>query len=195
MTHKEILEIEVILTKLVGPQLAKVVTELVVTLVNGLLGHVPLRILLKNVVQLLVNLLKSHGLLAKLLSSGNPKTSSGSATCSNGKLKNLTPADQERLIAILSRVLGPYTPRTVVQLVGTLFNGLLCGLPLRQLLHGVVGLLDNLLGRNGLIGGLVSPHGLLGGLLGGSHQPKINGPKPVLDHDSQVHSRLDDFVL
>lgn len=136
-----------ILTKLVGPQLAKVVNELVVTLVNVLLGHVPLRILLKNVVQLLVNLLKSHGLLAKLLSGENPKASSGSATCSNGKLKNFPPADQERLIAILIRVLGPYTPRTVVELIGTLVlvNGLLCGLPLCQLFHSAVGLLHSLL--------------------------------------------------
>lgn len=167
LTQKEILEIEVILTKIVGPQLAKAVTELVVTLVNGLLNHVPLHGLLKIVVKLLKDLLKPSGLINKLLGGGNPKAAGGSARCKNGKIKNLTPADQERLNKILSRPLGPYLPRTVIKLVATLANGLLCGLPLHQILHGVTGLVNKLLGKRGLLGGLLGQHGFVGGLLHG----------------------------
>lgn len=166
LTREEILEIEAILTQIVGPKLAKVVTELVVTLVNGLLNGVPLRGLLQIVVKLLKDLLKPSGLINQLLGGGNAHAAGGKARCKNGKLINLTLADQERLIKILSRVLGKDLPRTVVKLIATLVNGLLCGLPLNQILHSITGLVGGLLGKDGLLGGLVGPHGL-GGLLGG----------------------------
>lgn len=130
------------------------------------MNGVPLRGLLQIVVKLLKDLLKPSGLINELLGGGNPHAAGGKSRCENGKLKNLTPADQERLIKILSRVLGKDLPRTVVKLVATLVNGLLCGLPIHQILHTITGLVGGLLGKKGLLGGLVGPHGL-GGLLGG----------------------------
>lgn len=149
------MEIEVILTKIVGPKFAKVVNDLVVTLVNGLLGKVLLRSTLKVVLRFLVKLLKSHGILAKLLGGGNPDVANGGPKGPDGKLKNLTPADQERLIAILAGTVGPYAARTVVKLVATLVDGSLGKLPLNTVLRVVVKLSKTLLGGKGLVGGLL----------------------------------------
>lgn len=132
LSPQEITEIESILTKIVGPKLAHTVTKLIVTLVNGLLKKVPLSSLLKMVVKLLGKLLKSHGLLAKLLSGGNLSASGGGPKQKNGKPKNLTPADQARLVAILSRTVGTYTAKYVVKLVANLTNGLLGKVPLHM---------------------------------------------------------------
>lgn len=67
LTPQQILEIEEIFTKLVGPELAKTLTSLVVTVVNSLLGKVPPQEIQKIVEGLLVKLLKSHGLSAFLI--------------------------------------------------------------------------------------------------------------------------------
>lgn len=100
LTPQEIIEIETILTKIVGPKLAKTLTKLVLTLINHLLGHLPLHSIHKIVVELLVKIFNSHGILAKLLAKSN--AAGVGAKDANGKLKNLTPADQARLITIFS---------------------------------------------------------------------------------------------
>lgn len=61
LTPKQIAQIQDILTKYVGPKLAKTLTQLLVSLVNGALCKVPLRNLLQPVVGFLVNLLKNNG--------------------------------------------------------------------------------------------------------------------------------------
>lgn len=98
-------------------------------------------------------------ILAKLLG--------GCTKGANGKLKNLTRADQARLNAVLSRPLGDNTSKTIVKLVATLVNGLLGPLPLYDILHPVTGLVENLLGPKGVLGGLLGPKGVIGGLLNG----------------------------
>lgn len=162
LTPKEIAEIQAVLTKIVGPKLSKTVTKLIVSLANGILGGVPLKGVLRSVVQLLVKLLKSHGILAKLLGGGNSNAAGGGAKGANGQLKNLTPADQQRLIAILSRTLGPYTASYIVKLVATLVDGLLGKIPLHSILHSVTGLVEKTLNAKGLLGKLLGRKGLGG---------------------------------
>lgn len=174
ITPKEITEIKTILTKVVGPKLANLVTKLVVTLANGLLKKIPLHSVVKVVVQLLVKLLKSHGILEKLLGGGNSNAAGGGAKGANGKLKNLTPADQAKLTAILSRTLGPYTSRYVVKLVATLVDGLLGNVPLNKILHGVTGLVEKLLGK-GQLAKLLGPKGL-----GGPIRKLLGATKEIL---------------
>lgn len=181
LSPQQIQEIQAVLTKVVGPKLAGVVTKILVVLVNGLLKKVPLSQLLKVVIKLVVKLLKSNGLLTKLLSGGNAKASEGGPKQKNGKPKNLTPADQAKLIAILTPTVGPYTSKYVVKLVAHLTDGLLGKVPLHALLHGVKGLAKGLLKPNGLVGKLVGRKGV-GGLVS-----KVLGANPKADAKAKFH--------
>lgn len=159
LSPQDITEIESILTKIVGPKLAKIITHLLIALVNGLLRKIPIHEVIEIVVKLLVKLLKSHGILSKVLTGGKPGTVGGSAKQANGKLKNLTPADQARLTAILNKILGPYTSKYLVVVVTQLINGLLGKLPLHSVLHSVTGLLTHLLGGNNIVAKLLGRQG------------------------------------
>lgn len=126
--------------------------KLISAIVNGALGHINLHSILGLVPKLLIKLLGhgkgllgSTGIVGKVLGGGHPEQAKGSAKTPEGKLKNLTPEDQERLRQILSRTVGPYTASNVVHLVAVLCDGLLGKLPLNKLLHGVGGLVNNLL--------------------------------------------------
>lgn len=156
LSQKDIVEIFAVLTKVLGPKLAGLVTKLLVSLANNVLRGVPIQSLLHGVTQLVTKLLKPGGILTKLLAGGNKDAFSKSPKQANGKPKNLTPADQEKLEEILSRTVGPFTSKYLVKTVATLVNGLLGKLPLNQLLHGV----------SRLVKGLLKPKGLLGKLLG-----------------------------
>lgn len=111
-----------------------------------------------------------------MIGGGKAGAAEGGAKGANGKLKNLAPADQARLIAILSRTVSPYTARFVVKLIATLVDGLLGKIPLHKPLHSATGLVGHLLG---------SPKALLGKLLGrkgvGGVVFKLLGANPKAD--------------
>lgn len=181
LTPVQIAEITAILTKVVGPKLAHFIVKIVVIITNGLLGKVPLHSILKVVVKLLIKLLGgpkgllgSKGLVGKLLGGGHPQQADA-AKQKNGKLTNLTPEDQRKLTIILSQTLGPYTSSNVVHLIAVLIDGVLGKIPLNKLLHGVGGLVGNLLKPKGLVGKLVGRKGL-GGLVS-----KLLGANPKAD--------------
>ena len=154
LSAQDIAEIQAILTKIVGTKLSGGVTKLVATLVNGALGKIPLRGVLHSVTGLLFKLLKDGGVVEKLLGGGNANAAKGP------NAKNLTPADQAQLTAILNRTVGPFTSKFIVKTVATTVDGLLGKIPLGKLLHGVTGLVGKLLKPNALVGKLVGQKGL-----------------------------------
>lgn len=157
LSPKEIAQIYGILTRIVGPKIAKLATKLIVVLVNKVLKGLPIKV----VVNLVGKLLKPGGILEKILGGGKANAGGGGATQPNGKPKNLTPADRKALMAILNRTVGPYTSKYIVDIVGILLNGNLLGkIPLHALIHGVTGLVGNLLKPNGLLGKLLGQKGL-----------------------------------
>lgn len=161
---QDIAEIYEVLKKVVGPKLARLVTTLLVTLANNVLRGVPLRSVLHGVVKLLSKLLRPGGILSNLLSGGNKGTLSKNPKQANGQRKNLSPADRAKLQKVLSRTVGPYTSKYLVDLVANLVNGLLGKVPLDKLLHGVTGLVKGLLSPKGLVGKLVGRKGV-GGII------------------------------
>lgn len=150
LSPQQIAEITNLLTKIVGPKLAKLVTQLLVTLANGALGKAGLGGLIKPVITILVKLLKSNGLAEKLLAGGNPKAKSG---------KNLSPAQQAELAAILNQTVGPYTSKYLVRLTALLVNGLLGQIPLGKLTTPVVEIVEKLLGGHNVLSQLLGRKG------------------------------------
>lgn len=80
--------------------------------------------------------------------------------------KNLSPQDQVKIQAILTKIVGPKLSKTVTQLVASLANGVLGGVPLNGVIHPVSQLLVKLL----------KSHGTLAKLLGGGNANAANGP-------------------
>lgn len=157
---QDIKEISKILTRIVGPKLSATLTSLIVSLANGVLNKVPLRGVVHSVAGLVIKLLKSHGILEKILGGGNPNAAKGGANGANGQPKNLTPEDQERLIKILNRTVGPYTSRYIVKTVALLLDGLLGKIPLHALIHSLTGLVGEVFKPNALVGQLLGRGGL-----------------------------------
>lgn len=170
LTPQDLTEIQTIFNEVLGPQLSTSMTELVATLVNGTLGKVPVNSVVHKVVELSVKLLKTNGVVNKLLGGGNSNAAGGGTINTNGQLKNLTPDDQAGLIKTLSRYLGPYTAMNIVKLVANLTNGLVSKVPLHGLLHGVSVLMQKVLSKNAVkkLLGSQSLDGLISAQLGAS---------------------------
>lgn len=144
----DIAEINIILSRVAGPRVSKLLIDLTTTLTNEILKGVPLEILLHPVVRLVFKTAKQGGSLEKLLAGGN-------RGALEGKGKNLTPAVQEALCKVLQRTVGPYNALFIVRTVGIAGNGLLGKLHLDELLHGVTGLVKNVAKPKGLVGKII----------------------------------------
>lgn len=123
------------------------------------MSGIPLRGLLHEVTGLLVKTLKSRGFVENLLAGGDANAFDANTKGSNGKLKNIPPADQARLFKILRRTVGPYTANYIVRTVSIAVNGLLGKIPLNKILHGVTGLVKGVANPKGLVGKLIGQKG------------------------------------
>ena len=147
-------QIRAILTKALGSKIGNGATKLVSQIANGVLKKIPLKGILHPVVGLVNKLAKNGGAIEKILGGGNAKAAKGP------NAKNLTPADQAKLTAILNRTVGPYTSAYTVKLVATLADGLLGKIPLSKILKPVQNLVGKLLAPNALLGKLLGQKGL-----------------------------------
>ncbi len=131
LSPQEIVKIKDVIAKVAGPKVADVLTKLVASLANGVLQRTPRQGVLDNVTKLLIQLFK-------------PNVKDGNAL-SDGKIKNLTPADQKALQTILNRTVGPYTASNIVRILATVTNGLVGKIPLSKIIQGVTVQITNLI--------------------------------------------------
>lgn len=115
LSVEDLEQIKTIIAGSTGPNAAKLLTELVVSLANG-----------RNPLQDVPD--KAKKILGQLFEGGDKNSS---------KIKNLTPADQKALHTILNRTVGPYTSAYVVRTLALVTNGLLTKIPLNKIIQGV----------------------------------------------------------
>lgn len=160
LSPSDIAEIQNGLTLIVGPRLSKLLTNVFVLLANGLTAGLPLKGVAHLVVQLMLKVLAANGIAEQVATGFNSDPRTKSNYQSDGKPKNLPPAEQQRLIDILKRTFGVYLATYMVRVVNNLFNGLLAKIPLKQPLSALINLTDKLLDPQGLIGTIVGQKGL-----------------------------------
>lgn len=154
LSTADLAKVNEILRRAAGPKVSGLVLKVVNSLVNKALKGVPLRGLLNPTVGLVYNTLKQSGTLDKLLAGGNQAALAGQG-------RNITPAEQQQLVEILSRTVGPYTAAYIVGTASHLSNGLLGKIPLHQILHPVGKLVKGLLKPKSLLGNLLGQKGLV----------------------------------
>lgn len=108
----------------------------------------------------MVKLLQPRGIVEKILADGDPNVYNANVKGTNGKSKNLSPADQARIFKILNRTVGPYTANYIVRVVAIAINGILGRIPINQILHGVTGLVENVAKPKGIVGQIIGQQGL-----------------------------------
>lgn len=145
-----------VLTRILGPRLAATVSNLISLLAKNPL----LRLVIHSIPKLLIILLKSGGVVEKLVSGGDTNAPN-KPTKANGKPANLTPQDQATLETVLERTVGPFTAPYVVRIIALLADGKVLGeLPLDEILKTVIGLVQRLAKPGELVGKLIGQKGL-----------------------------------
>lgn len=157
---QDMAEIQTILQNIVGPKISTAVTKLVAYLVNGALSGIPISGLMNGATKILVKLLQPRGIVEKILAGGDKNVFNANVKGTNGKPKNLSPADQARIFKILNRTVGPYTANYIVRIVTIAINGILGRIPLNKVLHGVTGLVENVTNPKGIVGQIIGQKGL-----------------------------------
>lgn len=153
LSPADLAKINEILTRAAGPKVSGLVVKVVNALVNKALKGVPVGGLVKPAVDLVYKTLKQSGILEKLLAGGNKAALAGQG-------RNITPAEQQELVKVLSRTVGPYTANFIVRTASTATNGLLGKIPLHQILAPVEKLAKSLLKPNSILGKVVGQKGL-----------------------------------